>query len=97
MSHKLRINNLSEDTTVEDLRTLFSQVGTIARAKISREKETGLSKGYGFVEMDTDDSARSAITALNKHHLKGREIRVGKVRPRSGSRQPGSPRRPKRT
>lgn len=89
MSKILRINNLSDDTTVEDLRTLFAGAGTIAGAKISRQEETGASKGYGFVKMESSDAARSAIATLNGRSLKGREIRVVAVRPSQGTRKPG--------
>jgi RNA recognition motif-containing protein len=97
MGKRLRINNLSDDTTVEDLKALFSGVGAIARARISKEEETGLSRGYGFVEMETDDAARSAIAALNGRTLKGREIRVGAVRsPSSGDKSGGRSDQPRR-
>jgi RNA recognition motif-containing protein len=94
MGKILRINNLSTDTTAEDLRTLFGGVGAIAGAKISRQKETGISKGYGFVKMETRDAARSAINALNGRTLKGQEIRVVAVRPPSGSRKSSGRSRP---
>jgi RNA recognition motif-containing protein len=94
MGKILRINNLSEDTTVDDLRTLFKGVGTISGAKISRQKETGMSKGYGFVKMESIAAARSAITTLNGHTLKGREIRVVAVRPSDKSQKPGTGPRP---
>jgi cold-inducible RNA-binding protein len=94
MSKVLRINNLSDDTTVEDLRTLFGGLGSILRAKISTEEGTGVSKGYGFVKMESNDAARSAITTLNGRNLKGREIRVVAVRPPSESRKPGGQSRP---
>lgn len=82
MGKILRINNLSADTTVEDLRALFKGVGAIAGAKISRQEETGVSKGYGFVKMHTINAALSAISTLNGRSLKGREIRVVAARPR---------------
>lgn len=99
MGKKVRINNLSEDTTVQDLRELFSTVGVIAHAKISREEESGLSRGYGFVEMETDDAARSAILSLNGQTLRGRQIRVGVVRPASKQQKRAerpSPARPRK-
>jgi RNA recognition motif-containing protein len=90
MGKILRINNLSLDTTVEDLHTLFGGVGAIVGAKISREEETGDSKGYGFVKMETSDAAHSALVALDGTSLKGQKIRVVSVRPPSG-RKPGGP------
>jgi RNA recognition motif-containing protein len=94
MGKRLRINNLSDDTTVDDLRTLFGGVGIVAKAKISREEETGVSKGFGFVQMETNDAAHSAITTLNGRTLKGREIRIVAVRPASENRKPGQGPRP---
>jgi cold-inducible RNA-binding protein len=94
MGKILRINNLSNDTTAEDLRSLFRGVGSIAGAKISRHEETGISNGYGFVKMETIDAARSAISTLNGYTLKGREIRVIAVRSPSGRRKPGDRPRP---
>lgn len=94
MSKILRINNLSEDTTVEDLRTLFKGVGVIA-AKISREKVTGASRGFGFVKIKSSDDARSAISSLNGHSLKGKSIRVVAVpSPAKDIRKPGVRRTP---
>lgn len=91
MGRILRISNLSDDTTAKDLRTLFEGVGTIAGAKISRQKETGTSKGYGYVKMEDSSEARSALSTLNGHSLKGREIRVAPVRRRPGGGKPGTP------
>jgi RNA recognition motif-containing protein len=94
MGKILRINNLSDDTTVEDLRTLFKGMGVVAGAKISRQEETGLSKGYGFVKMESSDAARSAINTLNGRSLKGREIRIVAVRAPTRGRKPGDGPRP---
>jgi len=91
MGKILRINNLSDDTTAGDLRELFKGVGGVTGAKISREEETGVSKGYGFVKMETTDAARSAIVTLNGRSLKGRQIRVVAVRSPSETRKPGQP------
>lgn len=92
MGKILRINNLSLDTTVEDLQTLFGGVGAIVGAKISREEETGDSKGYGFVKMETSDGARSALVALDGTSLKGQKIRIVAVRPPSSRKSGGPPR-----
>jgi len=93
MGKILRISNLSNDTTAKDLRTLFEGVGTIAGAKISRKEETGESKGYGYVKMETAHAANSAIVTLNGRTLKGQEIRVRPARRRSDGK-PGHPPRP---
>ncbi len=97
MTRILRINNLSDDTTVDDLRTLFAGVGAIAGVKISRHEETGESRGFGFVKMKTIDAARSALNALNGRTLRGREIRVVVVRSAAGTRKPGEGRKPAQT
>jgi RNA recognition motif-containing protein len=94
MAKVLRINNLSDDTTVDDLKKLFGGVGSILGAKISRQEDTGVSKGYGFVKMESSDAARSAITTLNGQNLKGREIRVVAVRPPAGGKKAGTQSRP---
>jgi len=96
MGKILRINNISDDTSVEDLKTLFKEFGTIVGAKISKQEETGLSKGYGFVKLETSAAARSAISALNGRNLKGREIRVVAVSAASKTRKPGDGPRPAR-
>ena len=71
MGRILRISNLSDDTTAKDLRTLFEGVGTIAGAKISRQKETGTSKGYGYVKME--DSVWTFCTSLSATSLSCRQ------------------------
>jgi RNA recognition motif-containing protein len=97
MTRILRINNLSDDTTVDDLRALFASMGTIAGVKISRHAETGESRGFGFVKMKTKDAARSALSALNGQTLRGRAIRVVAVRSAPGTRKPGDGRKPAQT
>ncbi len=97
MTRILRINNLSDDTTVDDLRALFASVGTIAGVKISRHEETGESRGFGFVKMKTKDAARSALSTLNGRTLRGREIRIVVARSAPGTRKPGEGRKPAKT
>ena len=97
MTRILRINNLSDDTTVDDLRALFAAVGEIAGVKISRHEETGESRGFGFVKMKNKDAARSALSALNGRTLRGREIRVVVAHSAPGTRKPGEGRKPAQT
>lgn len=97
MTRILRINNLSDDTTVDDLRALFASVGTIAGVKISRHEETGKPRGFGFVKMMSTVDARSAIRTLNGRTLRGREIQVVVVRSAPGTRKPGEGRKPAQT
>jgi len=81
MGRKLYVGGLSFDTTDAELRTLFEQVGTVESATIITDRFSGRSKGFGFVEMSTDDAARQAITELNGKTLGERTITVEEARP----------------
>ncbi len=86
------VGNLSWSMTDEDLNSLFTPYGTVTSAKILREKNTGRSKGFGFVEMEDDDAAKSAIASLNESEVQGRKIIVNESQPRpegSGYKKPG--------
>ena len=74
--------NLAYSVTDEDLKELFEAYGEVTRASVISDRETGRSKGFGFVEMSNDDEAKSAIDALNGKDLKGRAINVNEARPR---------------
>lgn len=76
------VGNLSWSMTDDDLNNLFSPYGEISSAKILREKNTGRSKGFGFVEMADDEAARTAIAALNETEVGGRKIIVNESQPR---------------
>lgn len=76
------VGNLSWSMTDDDLNNLFSPYGTISSAKILREKNTGRSKGFGFVEMADDEAARAAIAALNETEVNGRKVIVNESQPR---------------
>ena len=91
MAHKLYVGGLSFETTSEELRTLFAQVGTVESATVVTDRFSGRSKGFGFVEMSTNAEARQAITELNGKMLGGRTITVDEARPprQSGGRQGG--------
>ena len=84
MGKKLYVGNLSYNTTEDGLRNLFSSYGTVASAKIIFDRETQNSKGFGFVEMNTDEEANAAIAGTNGSELDGRQIRVNEAmeRPR---------------
>src|SRR5688572_4788104 len=88
MGKRLHIANLSEDTTVEDLKKLFSTAGNITELSIATDDETGLSKGFASIEMETDASARNAVSDLDRHMLNGRAIRVGMVNFMVGNQKP---------
>jgi RNA recognition motif-containing protein len=76
------VGNLPYSATQNDLEQLFSQHGSVGKAQIIMDRETGRSKGFGFVEMPNDDEAARAIEALNNHDLNGRPIAVNEARPR---------------
>ena len=82
MGKKIYVGNLSYDTTDSDLQELFGQYGTVASAQVISDRETGRSKGFGFVEMATDDDAASAINALNGQQHGGRTLTVNEARPK---------------
>jgi hypothetical protein len=79
---KIYVGNLSFDTTDSTLRTLFSAYGTISSATVLSDRETGRSRGFGFVEMENDSEAMAAITGLNGKAVDGRNLNVNEARPR---------------
>ena len=76
------VGNLSWQMTDDDLNNLFAQYGTVSSAKILKEKNTGRSKGFGFVEMADDEAGRTAISQLNESDIMGRKIVVNESQPR---------------
>jgi cold-inducible RNA-binding protein len=80
---KLYVGNLSYETSEGDLRDAFSQYGEVASAKIIMDRDTGRSKGFGFVEFNDDDSARKAMSSLNGTEFKGRSLTVNEARPQT--------------
>ncbi len=78
----LYVGNLSYQMTDEDLQNAFSAYGEVSSAKVIRDRETGRSKGFGFVEMPDDAEAEEAIKALDNADLGGRNIKVNQARPR---------------
>ena len=75
--------NLSYQSADEDLNTLFQEYGDVASAKVIRDRETDRSRGFGFVEMESDDEAQNAIDALNGQEFMGRKLVVNESRPRT--------------
>ncbi|MFO0917328.1 MAG: RNA-binding protein [Planctomycetaceae bacterium] len=80
MSKNLYVGNLSFSTTSDDLRTAFSQFGTVQSASVVMDRETGRSRGFGFVEMG--DGGEEAINAMNGADFQGRKLTVNEARPR---------------
>ena len=82
MSTKLYVGNLSFRTTSEDLQEYFGQAGTVTGANVITDRESGFSRGFGFVEMASDEEAASAVTMFNGKELDGRSLVVNEARPR---------------
>ena len=82
MSNKLYVGNLSFRVTSEDLQDYFTSAGTVESANVVFDRETGRSRGFGFVEMADEDSANNAIAQFNGQEYDGRNIVVNEARPR---------------
>src|SRR5947208_11464560 len=82
MGNKLYVGNLSYNVRDDDLQQAFAQYGTVSSAKVMMDRETGRSKGFGFVEMGSDAEAQAAINGMNGQALDGRAIVVNEARPR---------------
>lgn len=79
----LYVGNLSFETTERDLQEAFEAYGQVSSASVITDRETGRSRGFGFVEMPTEGEARAAIEGLNDKDLHGRSLKVNEARPRS--------------
>ena len=82
--NKLYVGNLSFQTTEDQLSQLFAEYGTVGRASIVTDRETGRSRGFGFVEMGTNQEAQNAINALHGQMVEGRSLTVNIAKPREG-------------
>ena len=82
MGKKLYVGNLSYQITSSELEQLFAQYGTVQSAQVIQDRETGRSKGFGFVEMGSDQEAQAAIQGLNEQQHQGRPLAVNEARPR---------------
>ena len=82
MSTKLYVGNLSYDTTENDLQDLFAPHGTVLGAELIMDKMSGRSRGFGFVTMETKESADAAVAAMNGKNVEGRDLTVNEARPR---------------
>ncbi|RIK77744.1 MAG: RNA-binding protein [Planctomycetota bacterium] len=82
MGKKLYVGNLNYQCSSSDLEQMFSEFGTVASAQVIQDRETGRSKGFGFVEMSTDAEAQAAINGLHDKECQGRPLTVNEARPR---------------
>lgn len=83
MAKKLYVGGLSYDTTEDTLKSTFAQAGTVESAIIITDRMTGRSKGFGFVEMSTDEEAQKAIEMFHDKELEGRKLTVNEARPQA--------------
>ena len=83
MSSNLYVGNLTFNTTTADLETLFGQHGDVKKAQVINDRDTGRSRGFGFVEMESDEGANTAISELNGTDLDGRDLTVSVAKERS--------------
>ena len=86
---KIYVGNMSFDTEESDLRKAFEEHGAVDSVAIITDRDTGRSKGFGFVEMSDDTQSQAAIDALNDKEFMGRTLKVNKARPRNDSRGGG--------
>ena len=82
MATKLYVGNLAYGVTNTDLETMFATHGTVQSAQVIMDRDTGRSKGFGFVEMDNGEQAQAAVDALNGQEVNGRALTVNEARPR---------------
>ena len=87
MNRTLFVGNLSYNTQESTLEELFAQAGTVASVRVMRDQATGRARGFGFVEMETEDAATAAIEKFNNTEVDGRRIAVNEARPQVGGGQ----------
>ncbi|MFI5178032.1 MAG: RNA recognition motif domain-containing protein [Vicinamibacterales bacterium] len=91
MNRKLYVGNLSFSTEERTLEDMFNQAGPVTSVRIMRDRATGQSRGFAFVEMETDDGARAAIEKFNTSEVDGRRLTVNEARPQAASGGGGRP------
>ena len=89
MAKNIYVGNLTYSVGSADFESLFSQFGEVSRAQVIQHRDTGRSKGFGFVEMDDSDAAEQAIEELNGTEFEGRNLTVNEARPREDRPQRG--------
>jgi RNA recognition motif-containing protein len=82
MSMKLYVGNLAFDTSSDQLQELFAEAGTVESVSLIEDRETGRSRGFGFIEMSTNEEGAAAIEKFNGHDLGGRALKVNPAKPR---------------
>lgn len=82
MSTKLYVGNLSFNTSAQDLETTFGEFGTVQSANLIEDRETGRSRGFGFVEMSSAEEANAAIASMDGKEVDGRNLKVNEAKPR---------------
>ena len=82
MSHSLYVGNFPYSTTDEQLTELFSEYGSVESVRILKDRETGMSRGFGFVDMDSQEAAETVIAELNGMDFNGRPLKINHSRPR---------------
>ena len=85
MSMKLYVGNLSFDTSTQDLEQIFGEVGTVESTNIIEDRETGRSRGFGFVEMSSQEEGQKAISELDGKEIDGRSLKVNEAKPRESN------------
>ena len=83
MSAKLFVGNLSHDTTSDELTSLFSEAGVVESCQLITDRDTGRSKGFGFIEMNSTEAANTAKEKFNGQDLHGRALKVDEAKPRA--------------
>jgi RNA recognition motif-containing protein len=89
MASKLYVGGLAYSVTDKELEELFAEHGTVVSTAVIKDRDSGQSKGFGFVEMSSEDEAQNAIKALNGQELSGRSIMVNAARPQEDRRSGG--------
>ena len=83
MGSKLYVGNLSYNTSSQDLEQLFGEYGTVTSAEVIADRESGQSKGFGFVQMGSDDEAKAAINGMHEKQVDGRPLTVNEAKPKT--------------
>lgn len=84
MGKKLYVGNLAYSVTSESLEQMFLEFGSVVSAQVIQDRDTGRSKGFGFVEMQSEDAAQQAINGMHEREVDGRSLTVNEAKPREG-------------